>query len=179
MLFCNYCFWSPFLIRHKYHSDFSWTQWETWTDRQVGRPDRPMLWTWPRNWLDQRPIDHSLHSEVPRRECGCGRRPSVLRVDFDPVFRTGRKSNVLYLYHTLGLLFIFNCRGSWLQLHPWERPKSVTVSKCFKLCHCNQNNFTIDWEIWTSEKCHCNQMALYSVTVTGVTVTNWNCSPKL
>ena len=38
------------------------------------------------------------------------------------------------------------------------------------LCHSNQLNFTIDWEIGTSEKCHCNQMAPYCVTVTGVTV---------
>ena len=62
-------------------------------------------------------------------------------------------------------------RGSRLQWHPRERPKSVTVSKWHLLCHCNHLNFPIYWEFGTSEKCHCNQIALYSVTVTGVTVT--------
>ena len=49
---------------------------------------------------------------------------------------------------------------------------TVTASKWLILCHFNQLNFTKDREIWTSEKCHCNQMALYCVTVTSVTVIN-------
>ena len=44
------------------------------------------------------------------------------------------------------------------------------------LKHCNQLNFTIDCEIVTLEKCHCNRMGLYRVTLTGVTVTDGACN---
>ena len=54
---------------------------------------------------------------------------------------------------------------SMLQGHPQERPKSVTVREWLILCHCKQLNFTIKLEIGKSEQCHCNQMALYYVTV--------------
>ena len=53
--------------------------------------------------------------------------------------------------------------------------KSVTVSEWLILCHCKHLNFTIRLEIGKSEKCHCNQMALYCVTVTSVTVSNSSC----
>ena len=67
------------------------------------------------------------------------------------------------------------CSGSLLQWHPRERPKSVTVREWLILCHCKQLNFTIRLEIGKSEKCHCSQMALYCVTVTSVTVSDFSC----
>ena len=66
--------------------------------------------------------------------------------------------------------------GSLLQWHPRELPKSVTISKCLILCHCKQLEFTIRLEIGKSEKCDCNQMALYCVTVTSVTVSDFSCT---
>ena len=39
-----------------------------WPPSWSTRPTCAMDATWPRNWLDQRPIDHSLQSEVPRGE---------------------------------------------------------------------------------------------------------------
>ena len=59
---------------------------------------------------------------------------------------------------------------------PSGNRKSVTVREWLILCHCNQLNFTKDWEIGKSEKCHCKQMALYCVTVTSVNVSNFSCT---
>ena len=61
------------------------------------------------------------------------------------------------------------------QWHPLEWLKSVAVSEWLILCHCKQLNFTLRLEIGKSEKCHCNQMALYCVTVTSVTVSDFSC----
>ena len=63
------------------------------------------------------------------------------------------------------LAWVCRYSRSLLQWHPRERPKSVTVREWLILCHCKQLNFTIRLEIGKSEKCHCNQMALYCVTV--------------
>ena len=43
------------------------------------------------------------------------------------------------------------------------------------LCHCHQLNFTTRLEIEKLEKFLCNQMALYCVTLTGVTVSGYIC----
>ena len=80
-----------------------------------------------------------------------------------------------YSWLSIGLKLSFYSR-SLLQWHHRERPKSVTVRERLILCHCKQLNFTTRLEIGKSEKCHCNQMALYCVTVTSVTVSNFPCT---
>ena len=114
---------------------------------------------WLASFVRLYPLDHwSLR--VRKRGWDAGGRGGGRRgvVWFPPLSKPFR----LFVRHPLGFVINSNqryyfamvsfseClwyRGSRLQWHPWEWQKSITVSKWPILHHCNQLNFTIDWDI--------------------------------
>ena len=130
------------------------------------------------NWCLWSSVSGLLYSG--RARCD-GKPPSSDRDGVEMRVKPPWRASTCDIHKTKGLLAptsiqVIKYSRSLLQWHPWERPKSVTVREWLILCHCNQLNFTPRLEMGKSEKCHCNQMALYCVTVTSVIVSNFSCS---
>ena len=85
------------------------------------------------------------------------------------VLSTLAVEDVLLLLFLFGTIHIdFNSR--YINIVQ-QKSVTVTLAGTAKKCHC-----VTELEIGKLEKFHCNQMALYYVTVTSVTVSNFSCN---